>query len=374
MRKLRRLLQFVRWSATTAFAFAIALLFGFASAPAAHAEGPINVAVTSKAIVFLEGTWPAKVVVSYNDKSTLTYTTDVSATCSGFFVTSDGYIATAGHCVETSTQHQTAAKNQVVDALVKKGTKINGTGADYNWPVTFGEPTFVALQPNTPTQQDVFKGGPITVRYVDHQSFMQGDNALLQLANVSGMPTLEIAKTEPATQDSIVYAGYPGNVTDTTDSSRQPPTFKNAKVASLTTTKGGVPIVQLDTQIAHGMSGGPAMNTNGKVVGINSSGFQASTESFITTTDMLNRFLDKNGIKTAGATAAAPSAQVATGPNVAAAPNDNNGSSIGLILAGITFIVLIIGVIVVVVYLLRQRSRTQRMAASNNSHQWPSRP
>lgn len=300
----------------------------------AHADA-INTDTIEKSIVWVDAAWSAQVDVPFKDDTVKTYTTDMLFFCTGFFVSSDGYIATAGHCVEPSQAQVTSAKEHVIATLKSEGYTVNGTADSYNWKVTLSDPTLRVGQPNTPNRLPVFASGEIVARQVAHETFENGDNALLQLANVTGMPALPIATAKPATRDGVVYVGFPGNVQSVTDVNRQPPTFKDAKVSSLGASSQGVPIIQLDTAIAHGMSGGPCLNLQGQVIGINSAVFDATTESFVTDTDLLNAFLKRNGVAylSAGATstsAVTPStSQSAQAPvvqsQVSTAPSSHSG-------------------------------------------------
>jgi len=69
-------------------------------------------------------------------------------------------------------------------------------------------------------------------------------------------------------------------------------------VSSRHISERGVAGLEVNADISGGMSGGPTVNANGEVIGVNS--FTISGEeqafNFITDTRDLNRFLQQNGV------------------------------------------------------------------------------
>ncbi len=173
---------------------------------------------------------------------------DRRVTLHGVLRVPTGHIATAGHCVEWSGSKTVAARNNVIAKLKEEGVTVEKTGAEYDWAVRYGDPTFLVKQPSVndgPEALDSFK--PVVL--VDYQSFEKGDNAILKLAGVSDMPVLSIATQRPGVRDTVIYAGFPADVEDLTLDDLQTPTVKEGKVSSLGVSEGGVPVIQLDTLI-----------------------------------------------------------------------------------------------------------------------------
>ena len=108
---------------------------------------------------------------------------------------------------------------------------------------------------------------------------------------------------------------------------RQKPSYRSGAVSSRSYSTQGVPRTEIDTDITPGMSGGPSVNEEGQVIGINSAYVYqgAGQANYITDTETLREFLTANGVKLAepasqsAAPAAAvenPSAVTSTGPEI----------------------------------------------------------
>lgn len=96
------------------------------------------------------------------------------------------------------------------------------------------------------------------------------------------LPMLLIDDTDKITTgDKVKIAGYPGNadlnindVLKFDEKSIMTSTVQNGSIAARKTTDNG-PILQLDATLDHGISGGPVVSTDGKIVGIATAGTNA---------------------------------------------------------------------------------------------------
>jgi hypothetical protein len=129
---------------------------------------------------------------------------------------------------------------------------------------------------------------------VDMVSFNEGDVALLKVEPPGAWPALEVVGEAPAAQTDILAAGYPGSVTNVTDFSLEP-SFKDGKVSG-TQEVQGVPFTQISAATTQGMSGGPTVDLDGRVVGVVSWGptYEPQSFNFITETDVLRSLLSRN--------------------------------------------------------------------------------
>ena len=116
---------------------------------------------------------------------------------------------------------------------------------------------------------------------VDMLSFLhsKGDTALLKLDGAKDLPTIEISdESDVGVGTPIVAIGYPGSVSQIVDPTLEP-TFKDGTV-SAQRTQAGVPFYEVSAASTPGMSGGPVVDLEGKVIGIVSQSPAEESQSF----------------------------------------------------------------------------------------------
>jgi serine protease Do len=193
--------------------------------------------------------------------------------CTGFAITSDGYIATAGHCVDPDEYRKAivvSAAEQLSGGASVTRDDLERLGANA-W----------AVEGNTPgagpDQEIVVSGAgqrgdvkPIPARVVGFRPLGQGDVALLKVElNGQVIPTAQVAlDSSPQVGDPVLAVGYPASTTKVTDFSLNP-TVKSGTV-SAKQTWNTQPVFQVSAPMTKGMSGGPTVDMQGRVIGINS--------------------------------------------------------------------------------------------------------
>jgi hypothetical protein len=137
---------------------------------------------------------------------------------------------------------------------------------------------------------------PATV--VGYRSPAEGDVALLKI-DVKDLPTLPFATDADVRVGTDVLAvGFPGSADITTDVSLEP-SNKDGRISSKKTVKG-VPFYETSAAMAHGMSGGPVVDMQGRLVGVTSWGAEeTSAINFMATSDTLATFLTSKNVKPA---------------------------------------------------------------------------
>ena len=98
------------------------------------------------------------------------------------------------------------------------------------------------------------------------------DLAVLEVKSLAGRPSLELATTEPRVGEEAYALGFPGAATfgsGTDERSQLVPSLTKGVVSATKTSEKGVAVVQVDASLAPGNSGGPLLNDQGEVVGIN---------------------------------------------------------------------------------------------------------
>lgn len=236
-------------------------------------------------------------------------------TGTGFFVSSDGYVATSGHVVATSAQDIVAHSLSYNLDILKKMLAIEGysatdiaqltaqlnqneqnltsiTAAIYNLPKGLLEITrpkefyLVALGSEEPDLKAIVKNGqagdlPATVRVADlvgidydfediaKQEFKHSDVALLKLSG-SNYPVVRLGSIDTLLKGSaLTVIGFPGSADNPlTSDSHLETSATSGIVSAIRTTGGHKRLVQSDVKIGHGNSGGPTFDEDGKVFGL----------------------------------------------------------------------------------------------------------
>lgn len=227
----------------------------------------------------------------------------LSTTCTGFGVNPNGYVATAGHCVDTTTaqgiksEFVLAAAQQVVAAI--PGVDL-ATAYQYgmaNWTVegaTKGSPIDAQISVITGSNTNA---NALPARVVDYRPLDQGDVALLKV-ETTDLPSVELA-TDADVQigTPVLSIGYPASADAVTDASLEP-SNKDGQVSSKKTL-GTVPVYETSAALSGGMSGGPTVGLDGRVIGVNS--FKPASESqafnFIAPSNGLSELLSRNGVR-----------------------------------------------------------------------------
>lgn len=221
------------------------------------------------------------------------------ASCTGFFVSESGMIATAGHCVDPAMSGREAVATQyltdnnrtdLIETAYQYWTMENDqSGSALALQLTIFQPT------NLP---NAVVTAPQTAQVLDFQPFNEGDNALLRVSALSNTPALTLASATPPIGEAVTAIGFPGLVSSVVDrTTLNRASFKPGTVSSKQTLSTGAPITEVSADLAPGMSGGPAVNAQAEVVGVNSAGVGVSGGfNFITDTADLGLFLHRNGV------------------------------------------------------------------------------
>ncbi|GAA1846587.1 hypothetical protein GCM10009836_27720 [Pseudonocardia ailaonensis] len=307
---------FARAAASVAVAAAVSLTLA-GTASAAEPGGPPGAspqqatptekaaAEVRPAIVYLTETFTAYVgdstgYFNYGNAYTL------NATCTGFGVNPQGYIATAGHCVDTTSADGIRADfvEQAARDFVAANPRYNlqdvYTYGLANWTVegtAKGSPIesqFSAVIGSGTGGKT--KGQALPARLVDFRPIGQGDVALLKVES-SDLPTAHLGSdADAAIGTPVLSIGYPASADSVTDTTLEP-SNKDGQI-STKRTMGSVPFYETSASLSPGMSGGPTVDLKGDVVGINSSHLRTEQAfNFIAPSNGLTELLARNGVK-----------------------------------------------------------------------------
>jgi serine protease Do len=234
----------------------------------------------------------------------------VRTQCTGFVVNPDGWIGTAGHCVDVRSGKEAiieaAATWAVNTGWYKAGTTVDQLVKHQNYRVnTFDENdklkrnnidrTILTAWGASVSGVEVAKSKP--ARIIGFQKYELGDAALLKVdeKDLNAIPLTDGA--EPDINDNVVAVGYPAVIDGYTDPDLTP-TFNQGTISSKkTVAKGLLPVLQLSASLSGGMSGGPTVDYSGEVVGVNSSRFIGEPFNYAVTADRIRELLSGSGVK-----------------------------------------------------------------------------
>jgi serine protease Do len=236
----------------------------------------------------------------------------VAGSCSGFFVNPDGYFVSAGHCVE----YDEAVKEQLIQQAVEWSYQNEPWPDDWTledaqafaakyWKVRSADrPQRSRPDRRVAAAYGVDIGGlptgkALPARLLGFRVFEQGDVALLKL-EAEDVPVLQLAP-EAAIEvgTEIVSVGYPGSVDLVTDATFDP-SFKEGSVSSKRTIGSGLlEVYEVSAAVSGGMSGGPTVDRQGRVVGVNSFGIVGETQpfNFVTPASEVAQLMSDKGVK-----------------------------------------------------------------------------
>ncbi|TWF75985.1 trypsin-like peptidase [Pseudonocardia hierapolitana] len=299
--------RLARW----AVAVAAALVVTACGAPAGDVVRPPHevaspseraAATLQPALVRITGTftgWVHNQDGAYaNGGRPFTYT----ATCTGFGVHPDGYVATAGHCVDTTGPGGArepfiqAAAEQLVAAMPHLRLEDVIAHGRSTWSVqgrTADSPIVSEIRvsgiPGAPADG-------LPARVVDVRPLMEGDVALLKVESPN-LPTLELSTgTDVPVGTQLLAAGYPRTVGELAGPDAQP-SIKDGAVNG-TQSVGSGSVYEISAALDHGMSGGPTVDHAGRVIGINSlRGSDTQPFNFVVPASGIAELLSRNGMR-----------------------------------------------------------------------------
>jgi S1-C subfamily serine protease len=197
---------------------------------------------------------------------------------SGFFISSNGYIATNAHVVSTTHDGEEKAKQalfwqmvqQIAQQLGKDPRSLNHNFINqYSTLQTFKKIHHVIIPDGSSYPFEIKQYGAPTGESSD-----QGKDVAIVKIEVKNAPILKLSDSDRVKlQDHVTVIGYPG-AADTFQSglldskSVLEATINDGKISARKTASSGAPILQTSTPATHGNSGGPVIGDSNEVIGL----------------------------------------------------------------------------------------------------------
>ena len=232
---------------------------------------------------------------------------------SGFFISSNGYIATNAHVVSSTHDGEDKAKQalfwqmlqQIGQQLGKDPRTLPASFIDQHSTLqSFQLYHHVIIPDGSAFPFEIKQYGAPTGESND-----QGKDVAVIKIEVKNAPILKLADSDKVQlQDHVTVIGYPG-AADTFNSgllsskSALEATINDGKISAKKQATSGAPILQTNTAATHGNSGGPVLNDANEVIGLLTfrgdtvNGQEVSGFSFIVPSNTVMEY-----VKSAGAT------------------------------------------------------------------------
>ncbi|GII04135.1 hypothetical protein Pta02_61430 [Planobispora takensis] len=254
-----------------------------------------------------------------------------TGTCTGWWITPDGHMITAGHCVQSApadvqagfatygladvTEKDVKAELKALMGAVEPDkeltelvTKIYDTFNTRNLEVTDVKVGYSVVLPLPGGGMNATSTRlPIELVAADGTGGPGKDVALLKLADARNLPTVPLGVDGDVRVGNSLYAvGFPGTInrdTGLTEKSRLYPAITEGVYSARRETTRNVPYIQAQTPIYGGNSGGPVFNAEGKVIALvsatylNESGTdRQENQSVFFPVGQINDFLTAQGV------------------------------------------------------------------------------
>ena len=267
------------------FCVVLSALVGSGAGNAAE-QAPLSkqraIAIASPGVVYIETAFDVTVRLKLSDESIARTYKDVPySSGSGFVVNPSGTIITARHVVKPDDQDvRNFASNSLFDLDVSglelfEHWRLNDSVLDHRLQQCYQNVicTF-QVTPHVTVWTGVALAGTQLAKGVDARvlktSERGANNTDIGILQIDGknMPTTPLARTIDNMQqgDDIIALGFPGTAQENNVTAPHSKSGTVGTVGTVGTTKQ----LEVDINIEQGMSGGPVINLQGQVVGVNS--------------------------------------------------------------------------------------------------------
>jgi len=274
----------------------------------------------------------ANIKIFYPDNDWVPTTTyflvpvSIAAVGSGFFVSADGYIVTAGHVIFSFTHTDITQDLYTKYFLIEQSFAVimqEFADAGYyftpeeqqtlwDYVMTYGEiqdslrSVYAVLGEVKPTLTEVQSKG-WTARVIEVSPFYERDIALLKIEPPSNYcPVLVVGDSNTVTTGSDVFSFGFADVTVFAEElgieTLLAPSMKEGIISQKRLTSAQTPVFETSASLTYGMSGGPGLNDNGEVIGVCSmgavrEGIQVAGFNFLIESKVASSIMEEANVK-----------------------------------------------------------------------------
>jgi hypothetical protein len=233
-------------------------------------------AIASPSLVFLEARVDGYLRLKATGQLVESKSVTVTHKCSGFVVSADGYVVTAGHCVQPSLDSLRGTAAYIVADDLVRDNKLTMAQRDGFIHDAMSNTDFVGeggAAPSVKVYGQLFvatsgltSAPAAAARVVSSQAVSRGDVALVKLAQ-HGLPVAELGTAVPAVDSHVVQLAFGTN--DAPSATTLSYTVRSTGAITLGTYAGkNPPMYRMDSDLGNAADGGMVVDDTGQVVGM----------------------------------------------------------------------------------------------------------
>ncbi len=220
----------------------------------------------------------------------------IRSTGSGFVVTPDGYVVTNAHVLNSKDMlfefiDKTLEMRKVPQELRQKF----GEYLEKKVMIDVKPRSVLVLQPISGPSGFMFARIPAEVKKVGEEQ--PGKDVAILKVSMENMPTVSLTTESPPVGSNIIVVGFP--TAAEMGVAPNEATITSGIISAYKTTDTGWKAVQIDADISSGNSGGPALDSTGRVIGIATFGSTGAAAGYnwLVPTDVVMEFLNELNVK-----------------------------------------------------------------------------
>jgi serine protease Do len=271
---------------------ALCLSLLYAAGSAAAADAPLlsadekRILETNPAVVFIQVWYTAIVRLPGIPPQE---TKPIALTGTGFIYRPDGYIITNAHVVDDANIKDPIGRELRMNRVYPLGLKwIQDNLMHGQMTKAQAEEALRYIDSSAPHLEVYLNNhhmytGEIKV-YSDPSFINNGKDVAIVKIDANNLPTVNLGNSDDVhVGEPVMVEGYPGVAMNRDMISQQSelvPSVTNGHISAVKVDYKGTPVLQSDAAITHGNSGGPAFDTDGKVIGIATYGNEKEVAGF----------------------------------------------------------------------------------------------